>query len=115
MLALAVALREVFPAAWTAQGVLARSEVMQEVLMRTVPLQELLARVLVVQEVFAHAMDWWDVFPTAVATRETIASANQGTRGVHTRHQGPCTLLSPQFRRTATHVASATRQATSMT
>ena len=32
MLALAVALREVFPAAWTAQEVFTRSEAMQEVL-----------------------------------------------------------------------------------
>ena len=68
-LTLVVALREVFPAAWTVQEVLTRTEAVQEVL----------ARVLVVRKAFARAMDWWDVFPAVVATSETIASADQGT------------------------------------
>ena len=60
VLALAVALRELFPAAWTAQEVLARTEAVQEVLVRTVPLQEVLTRVLVVRKVLARAVaGWW--------------------------------------------------------
>ena len=60
VLALAIALREVSPAAWTAHEVLARTEAVQKVLVRTVPLQEVLTRVLVVQEVLACAVaGWW--------------------------------------------------------
>ena len=56
VLALAVALRELFPAAWTAQLVLARTKAVQEVLVRTAPLQEVLTRVLVLREVLARAV-----------------------------------------------------------
>ena len=66
-------------------------------------------RPLVVREMFLSAMDWWDVFPAAVTTSETITSADQGTQGVHTRHQGLCTPLPPRFRRAAICVASAAR------
>ena len=47
MFALAVAMREVFPAVWTTHEVLARAKAVQEALSRTVPLQEVLAHVLV--------------------------------------------------------------------
>ena len=78
MFALAVSLREVFPAVWTAHEVLARAKAVQEALSRIVPLQKVLARVLVVPEVLVRAVDGWDVFPAAVATSETIVSADRG-------------------------------------
>ena len=111
MFALAVVLREVFPAVWTTQEVIARAEAVQEMLSRTVPLQEVLARILVVPEALARAMDRWHVFPAAVATKEEIASVDRGAQGVHTRHQGPCTPLPLQFCRVATRVASVSRRA----
>ena len=76
-------------------------------LARTAPLKEVLARILVVREVLAYAVDSLDVFPEAVATREEIANEDRGARGVHARHQGPCTPLSLQFRRVAPRVAFA--------
>ena len=105
MFALAVVLREVFPAVWTTQEVIARAEAVQEMLSRTVPLQEVRIRVLVMREVLMRAVDVWDLFPAAVATSEAIVSMDRGARGVHSRHQGPCILLPPWFRRAATHVA----------
>ena len=115
MLPQAVALREVFLVAVTAQEVVTCAEAEQEVLARATPLQEVLARILVVRKVLARAVDGLDVFPATVVTREEIANTDQGARGVHTRHQGPCTLLPLQFRRAATRVASATRLAASAT
>ena len=114
MFALAVAMREVFPAVWTTHEVLARAKAVQEALSRTVPLQEVLARVLVVREVLVRAVDGWNVFPTVVTTSETIVSSDRGARGVDARHQGPCTPLPPWFRRAASHVASAARRAAFM-
>ena len=68
---------------------------MQEALSRTAPLQEVLTRVLVVREVLVRAVNRWDVFPAAVATSETIVSADRGAQGVHARHQGTFTPLPP--------------------
>ena len=68
MFALAVALREVFPAVWTVHEVLALAEAVQEALSQTIPLQEVLARVLVVWEVLMRAVDGWGVFPAAMMT-----------------------------------------------
>ena len=115
VLTLAVALREVFPAVWIAQEVLARTEAVQNVLTRTVSLQEVLTCVLVVREVLARAVNGWDVSPAVVAMSETITSADQGVQGVHTRHQGPCTPLPPRFRHTATRAASVAKRAASTT
>ena len=111
----AVVLREVLPAAVAAQDVLARIEAEQEVLACVAPLQEVLARILVVREVLARAVDGLDVFLAAPATREEIANADRGARGVHARHQDPCTPLPLQFRRAATRVTSATRGASAAT
>ena len=111
--AVAVALQEVFPAVWTTHEVLAHATAEQEVLSRTVPLQEMLARALVVREVLVLAVDGWDVFLAVVVSSETIVSTDRGAQGVHARHQGLCTPLSPWFRRAVSHVTSAARRAAS--
>ena len=56
-----------------------------------------------------------EVLPAVATTQEVIASADRGARGVHTRHQGPCTPLPLQLRRAATRVALAARRAASAT
>ena len=71
-------------------------------------LQEIVLRVVVVREVLTAR---WDVCTRAVATREMIMSADRGAGGVHTRHQGLCTLMLPWFCCTPSCVAYATRRA----
>ena len=89
-----------------------RAKTVQGVLSRVVPLHKVVAHVVAVQEALAHVVDGWEMF-LAVATtmREMIASADQGGRGVHIHHQGPCTPSPPQILRTATRATCVTKRA----
>ena len=110
VLALAVALREVFLVSVAAQEMVTRAEAVREVPARVVLLQEVAGLVVAVREVLARSVAGLRV-GGAPGGRGDAGGVRAPTKEHEytPRRQGPCASLLPRFRRTVTRVVCTAR------